>query len=262
MAEAPSLPSRASGPTPACGRWARPGAGTFHAPAGPHSSSPRPLLPGAVALAFTGPSTKRGAWGRTSRGIIWNVCRVIGCGPHHKPAYSSSQPINTTCRPCASCRAYPHSPTQPYHGVITNLSPCRDPRSSGEPELPPKASPRHKKAHSSSSSSQAEPEPYRLRAVGHSLGGASLLIYAVMARRARRPHRLYRLILLTPAGFLQSAPKVRPCPAAWWPGTPTRSAYMHVLWQPGCARYERGEGACHAAPPDLAGPRPHAAAVL
>ena len=44
--------------------------------------------------------------------------------------------------------------------------------------------------------------------MGHSLGGASLLIYAVMCRRARRPHRLYRLILLTPAGFLQSAPKV------------------------------------------------------
>ena len=142
--------------------------------------------------------------------------------------------------------AYPHSPTQPDHGAIINLCPCRDPRSSGEPEPPPKASPRHKKAHSSSSS-QAEPEPYRLRAVGHSLGGASLLIYAVMARRARRPHRLYRLILLTPAGFLQSAPKVRPCPAAWWHGASTRSAHVYAgIWQPGRARDERGEGACHA----------------
>ena len=50
--------------------------------------------------------------------------------------------------------------------------------------------------------------PCRLRAVGHSLGGASLLIYLVMCRRACRAHRLYRLILLTPAGFLESAPLV------------------------------------------------------
>lgn len=54
------------------------------------------------------------------------------------------------------------------------------------------------------------PEAYRLRAVGHSLGGASLLIYLVMCRRAQRPHHLYRLILLTPAGFLRRAPKVAP----------------------------------------------------
>ena len=32
------------------------------------------------------------------------------------------------------------------------------------------------------------PEPYRLRAVGHSLGGASLLIYAVMCRQLGRPN--------------------------------------------------------------------------
>ena len=44
--------------------------------------------------------------------------------------------------------------------------------------------------------------------MGHSLGGASLLIYLVMRRRARRAHRLYRLILLTPAGFLSSYPLV------------------------------------------------------
>lgn len=55
------------------------------------------------------------------------------------------------------------------------------------------------------------PEPYRLRAVGHSLGGASLLIYAVMCRRLNRPHHIYRLILLTPAGFLQKLPLVRLC---------------------------------------------------
>ena len=54
------------------------------------------------------------------------------------------------------------------------------------------------------------PEPYRLRAVAHSLGGASLLVYAVMCRRLGRPHHLYRIILLTPAGFLEKIPLVRP----------------------------------------------------
>ena len=52
------------------------------------------------------------------------------------------------------------------------------------------------------------PEPYRLRVVAHSLGGASLLIYVVMCRRLGRPHHLYRLILLTPAGFLEKLPLV------------------------------------------------------
>ena len=52
------------------------------------------------------------------------------------------------------------------------------------------------------------PEPYRLRAVAHSLGGSSLLVYAVMCRRLGRPHHLYRLILLTPAGFLDNLPLV------------------------------------------------------
>ncbi|KAI3435938.1 hypothetical protein D9Q98_001996 [Chlorella vulgaris] len=44
-------------------------------------------------------------------------------------------------------------------------------------------------------------ETYRLRAVGHSLGGASLLIYAVNCGLQGRPHHLRRLVLLTPAGF-------------------------------------------------------------
>ena len=53
------------------------------------------------------------------------------------------------------------------------------------------------------------PEPYRLRVVAHSLGGAALLVYAVQCRRMRRPHHIYRLILLTPAGFLEKIPLVR-----------------------------------------------------
>ena len=43
--------------------------------------------------------------------------------------------------------------------------------------------------------------PYSISAVGHSLGGASLLIYAVTAARAGRTTGINRLILLTPAGF-------------------------------------------------------------
>jgi len=44
-------------------------------------------------------------------------------------------------------------------------------------------------------------EPYNLRVVAHSLGGASMLIYLIMRLRSGRPHRLQRLVLLTPAGF-------------------------------------------------------------
>ena len=42
--------------------------------------------------------------------------------------------------------------------------------------------------------------------VGHSLGGASLLIYAVTSALKGAPDRIYRLILLTPAGFLKASP--------------------------------------------------------
>jgi len=44
-------------------------------------------------------------------------------------------------------------------------------------------------------------EPYNLRVVAHSLGGASMLIYLVMRLRSGRPHHCKRLVLLTPAGF-------------------------------------------------------------
>ncbi|KAI8465067.1 MAG: Alpha/Beta hydrolase protein [Monoraphidium minutum] len=44
-------------------------------------------------------------------------------------------------------------------------------------------------------------DPYNLRVVAHSLGGASLLIYLVMRLRSGRPHHVQRLVLLTPAGF-------------------------------------------------------------
>ena len=50
--------------------------------------------------------------------------------------------------------------------------------------------------------------PYSISAVGHSLGGASLLIYAVTAARAGRSTGISRLILLTPAGFHHNCPIV------------------------------------------------------
>jgi len=53
---------------------------------------------------------------------------------------------------------------------------------------------------------RGDAEPYRLVAVGHSLGGAALLMYVVTCLRAGRRHRLARLALLTPAGFVESSP--------------------------------------------------------
>ncbi|GER38628.1 lipase family protein [Striga asiatica] len=45
------------------------------------------------------------------------------------------------------------------------------------------------------------PQPYKLCTIAHSLGGAAALIYVVTQRILERPHRLSRLILLSPAGF-------------------------------------------------------------
>ena len=44
-------------------------------------------------------------------------------------------------------------------------------------------------------------QPYKLCAVCHSLGGAAMLMYVVTQRIQERPHRLSRLVLLSPAGF-------------------------------------------------------------
>jgi pimeloyl-ACP methyl ester carboxylesterase len=52
-----------------------------------------------------------------------------------------------------------------------------------------------------SAAAAAEREPYNLRVVAHSLGGASMLVYLVMRLRSGRAHHVKRLILLTPAGF-------------------------------------------------------------
>ncbi|XVF50640.1 hypothetical protein PTKIN_Ptkin04bG0118300 [Pterospermum kingtungense] len=43
--------------------------------------------------------------------------------------------------------------------------------------------------------------PYKLCAIAHSLGGAVMLMYVVTRRVEEKPHRLSRLVLLSPAGF-------------------------------------------------------------
>lgn len=49
--------------------------------------------------------------------------------------------------------------------------------------------------------SQPDEQPYKLCAIAHSLGGAALLMYVITRRIGEKPHRLSRLILLSPAGF-------------------------------------------------------------
>ncbi|CAI9113626.1 OLC1v1014261C1 [Oldenlandia corymbosa var. corymbosa] len=44
-------------------------------------------------------------------------------------------------------------------------------------------------------------QPYKLCAICHSLGGASILMYVVTQRMKQKSHRLSRMILLSPAGF-------------------------------------------------------------
>ncbi|XP_021834940.1 uncharacterized protein [Spinacia oleracea] len=43
--------------------------------------------------------------------------------------------------------------------------------------------------------------PYNVCAICHSLGGAGILMYVITRRLEQKPHRLSRLILLSPAGF-------------------------------------------------------------
>lgn len=42
---------------------------------------------------------------------------------------------------------------------------------------------------------------YRLCAISHSLGGAAMMMYVITRRIEEKPHRLSRLVLLSPAGF-------------------------------------------------------------
>jgi hypothetical protein len=64
---------------------------------------------------------------------------------------------------------------------------------------------------SAAATGTATTEPYDLRVVAHSLGGLSMLMFCVMRAAAGLPHRVRRLVLLSPAGFHDVIPW------AWWP---------------------------------------------
>ncbi|XP_020571871.1 uncharacterized protein LOC110018777 [Phalaenopsis equestris] len=49
------------------------------------------------------------------------------------------------------------------------------------------------------------PHPYQLGVVCHSLGGAVMLMYIIMRQIEAKPHRLSRMILLSPAGFHENS---------------------------------------------------------
>ncbi|XP_075661825.1 uncharacterized protein LOC142631538 isoform X2 [Castanea sativa] len=52
---------------------------------------------------------------------------------------------------------------------------------------------------------ESDDQPYKLCAICHSLGGAAILMYVITRRIEEKPHRLSRLILLSPAGFHQDS---------------------------------------------------------
>ena len=60
----------------------------------------------------------------------------------------------------------------------------------------------------SDETSDIDPQPYKICGVAHSLGGAGVLMYVVTRHLESKPHRLSRLILLSPAGFHKEAPWV------------------------------------------------------
>ncbi|XP_022923984.1 lipase member N isoform X2 [Cucurbita moschata] len=49
-------------------------------------------------------------------------------------------------------------------------------------------------------------QPFKLCALCHSMGGAAMLMYVITRRIEEKPHRLSRLVLLSPAGFHDDAP--------------------------------------------------------
>uniref|UniRef100_UPI001CB939F3 gastric triacylglycerol lipase-like n=1 Tax=Erigeron canadensis TaxID=72917 RepID=UPI001CB939F3 len=59
---------------------------------------------------------------------------------------------------------------------------------------------------STQSNTNTDDQPYKLCAICHSLGGAALLMYIVTRRVEKIPHRLSRLICLSPAGFHHDSP--------------------------------------------------------
>eukprot|EP00873_Tetraselmis_striata_P018859 jgi/Tetstr1/439123/TSEL_002988.t1 len=175
------------------GNWAAPGA--------PRLGDPEPFL-GGVALTRTASSVSLGSV--SFSGATARLGPTTGAKPTAPPSPLSSP----TCangdgnglRRRKLARAATSGMDTPAHMASAN----GEDRASEERRGA--SGPRPRKGRDDKSG--GEELPYRLRAVGHSLGGAMLLIYAVRRAMAGRPHHLARLILLTPAGFHNSMPAI------------------------------------------------------
>lgn len=60
-------------------------------------------------------------------------------------------------------------------------------------------------SHLNSEDLLSDQQPYQLGVVCHSLGGAVMLMYIIMRQMEEKPHRLSRMILLSPAGFHENS---------------------------------------------------------
>lgn len=58
-----------------------------------------------------------------------------------------------------------------------------------------------KKNNQLTSEEEEQAQPYKLCVICHSLGGAVMLMYLITRKIAEKPHRITRMILLSPAGF-------------------------------------------------------------
>ncbi len=114
--------------------------------------------------------------------IIVGLCRFVLVHVSHTTLCGCTTPPHTACNT---------TPTAPISTAASAHLDRIQPELAGTPGGDPRQGP-----------------AYRLRAVGHSLGGAMLLMYAVHRRMEGKPHHLSRLVLLTPAGMLREYPKV------------------------------------------------------
>ena len=137
------------------------------------------------------------------------------------PVHPASSPATATSADPAAATAPPH-PKPPSPAIEPTRRAATAPATAGEPPLDQRSASDPALGATASAAAAAGggqgrsgalpgacPEPYRLRAVGHSLGGLSLLLYATLRSHAGLPTRIHRLILLTPAGYHLHYPMVR-----------------------------------------------------
>ena len=130
--------------------------------------------------------------------------------PHLIPSPSQMQPGSERKQVLASPQAAdpsPEPPTTPLKRVFSG-------QSGGPPATPQPSVCLDQEGEARTGLVAEAPEPYCLRAVGHSLGGANLLIHCLARRASRRPCHVHRLVLMTPAGFHVQMPPVRRTVAA------------------------------------------------